>query len=491
MTHTLEKANVASENNSKNNSFEMNGFGRFSATAIPLELWRLGAGWVTHASIGIPLRMAQSVVTDSSMIPWRDGKVLMIVGSALLEVIDAWGPLYGKAMQVWLSRLGKNAMPIIDALKLDRVYGDWPPIEWSEVSALLDVEVPTWHDELKVERRPLGVASMSQVHGAVDMEGKRWVVKLLKPASMLRLTESIAAIDSAVCVAEPFAISKLARRFLRDVRSLCESLRWEMDLNHERMTMERVHDFIRAKGQKTLRVPLLHPRLASRRVIVMERLDGVKLSDLVSGKVAVDSSVRKNLAKKLLSELLVQIFEWGLFHADPHAGNLMLLEDGSIGLYDWGLAGELLEADRRLIAGILKAVMAMDLEKLIDVLAEMGVETKGKAIARDKIRLELRKLTRIVADAKAAGGAVPSIHELISAALEGAERMGLTMPAGLLLMAKSLLTIEGLARGIDGDVSFARVAGPVLFRASDPKWGDVLALAKQIPTMVSRYLRKE
>ncbi len=475
----------------KNSSYEKNGFGGFSPTAIPRELWRLGAGWLTHASIGIPLRFVRAAVADSSLIPWGDGKVFMIVGNALLGLIDAWGPLYGKAMQVWLSRLGKGAMPVIDSLKLDRVYGDWPPLDWVEVSALLDVEVPTWHDELKVETRPLGVASMSQVHGAVDLQGNRWVIKILKPGSMSRLTESIAAIDSAVFVAEPFAMTKLSRRFLRDVRSLCESLRWEMNLDHERMTMNRVHDFIRTKGQKTLRVPVLHPRLASRRVIVMERLDGIKLSDLVSGKVAIEPNVRKNIAKKLLSELLVQIFEWGLFHADPHAGNLMLLEDGSIGLYDWGLAGELLETDRRLIAGILKAVMAMDLEKLIDVLAELGEEARGKPIPRGKIRLELRKLTQIVTDAKASGGDMPSIHVLITAALEGAERMGLTMPAGLLLMAKSLMTIEGLARGIDAEVSFARVAGPVLFRASDPKWGDVLALAKQLPTMLSRYLKKD
>jgi ubiquinone biosynthesis protein len=463
----------------------------FSPTAIPREILRLGQGWFTHASIGIPWKLARAVASDSSLVPWGDGKVFMIVGGALLGVIDAWGPLYGKAMQIWLSRLGKGAMPLIDSLKLDRVYGDWPPLGWGEVCAVLDREIPSWHDELKVELRPLGVASMSQVHGAVDLDGNRWVIKLLKPASMSRLTESIAAIESAMFVAEPFAMTRLSRRFLLDVRSLCESLRLEMNLDHERTTMLRVHQLIQSKGQKALRVPILHPRLASRAVIVMERLDGVKLSDLVSGKVEVSHAVRKTLARKLLGELLVQIFEWGLFHADPHAGNLMLLEDGTVGLYDWGLAGELLEADRRLIAGILKAVMAMDIERLINVLADMGEEAQGKPIPREKIRGELRKLTKIVGEAKAAGGPMPSIHVLINAALEGAERMGLIMPAGLLLMAKSLLTIEGLARGIDADVSFARVAGPVLFRASDPKLGDVLALAKQLPSILNRFLRKE
>ncbi len=464
---------------------------QFSPFAIPWELWRLGSGWLTHAAIGLPIKFAKAVVKDSSLVPWSDAKVFAIVGDALLGVIDAWGPLYGKAMQVWLSRMGKEAVPVIDMLKLDRVYGDWPPLAWDDVQLILDRDVPDWRDELKMESKPLGVASMSQVHGAVDMEGRSWVVKLLKPSATLRLTESVSAIESAVLVAEPFAVTRLSRRFLIDVKDLCESLRREMNLDHERETMTRVQELIVSKGQKSLCVPQLHPRLGSRSVIVMERLNGIKLSDIISGKVELEPRMRKSIAKKLLNELLVQIFEWGLFHADPHAGNLMLLEDGTVGLYDWGLAGELLDTDRRFIAGILKAVMALDIEKLIDVLSEMGRESTGKSIDRDKIRLELRKMIKLVEDSQAANGEAPSLNQMVEAALDGADRLGIPMPAGLLLMAKSLMTIEGLARGIDANVPFAMVAGPVLFRAADPSFSDIVALAKQMPNLVRRFLKKD
>lgn len=461
----------------------------FSPTAIPREIWRLGVGWWTHASVGLPYKFARAVVSDSSLVSWGDGKVFAIVGDALLSVVDSWGPLYGKAMQVWLSRLGQGALPVIDLLKLDRVYGDWPPLPWQEVQTILNKEIPHWHDELKIETRPMGVASMSQVHAAVDENGRKWVVKFLKPGSMKRLSESIAAIESAVLVAEPFAMTRISRRFLSDVKDLCQSLRREMNLEYERDTMLRVHDLIRSKNQKSLKVPMLHPRLGSRTVIVMEKLDGIKISDIVSGKVSIDDKTRKLIARKLLGELLVQIFEWGLFHADPHAGNLMLLDDGVVGLYDWGLAGELLDVDRRFIAGILKSVMAMDIERLIDVLGEMGMETQGKSIDRETIRAELNVLIKLVNDAKASGGEIPPLNTLVEAALEGADKLGIGMPAGLILMAKSLLTIEGLARGIDADVPFARVAGPVLFRAADPTLKDVLALAKKLPGMIGRYFK--
>lgn len=477
---------------SKKTKYSKTGSGRsFDPVAIPREMWRLGTGWLTYASVGIPWRLAHAVVHDSSLVPWGDGKVFTIVGEALLSVIDAWGPLYGKAMQVWLSRLSKDALPVVEALNLGRVYGDWPPLHWQEVQSILDREIPSWRDELIVDSRPLGVASMSQVHGATDFNGFKWVVKILKPASRTRMTESIAALDTAILVAEPFAVTRVSRRFLADVRDLCEGLRREMDLEHERKTMIRVQELILSKRQKSLRVPIIHPRLGSRQVIVMERLEGIKLSDIVAGKVDVPERMRKSLAKKLLSELLVQIFEWGLFHADPHAGNLMLLEDGSVGLYDWGLAGELLDSDRRFIAGILKAIMALDIEKLIDVLADMGQQAQGKIPEREKIRAELHRLVKIVEDAKASGGEMPSLNHLVDAALEGADRLGIPIPNGLLMMAKSLLTVEGLARGIDADVPMARVAGPVLFRAADPGLADFVALAKQLPNILSRYLKKD
>jgi ubiquinone biosynthesis protein len=424
-------------------------------------------------------------------VSWGDGKVYAIVGDALLGVIDAWGPLYGKAMQIILSRMPKEVVPHVERLGLDRVYGDWPPVDWQKAQSILDVEVPRWRDELKVESRPLGVASMSQVHGAVDMQGNQWVIKFLKPASMARLTESITAIETAVLVAEPFAMTRMSRRFIADVRELCESLRLEMNLEHERATMLRVQELIASKRQRSLRVPALHPFLGSRSVIVMERLHGLKISDIVSGKVSIDDRKRKSIARNLLSELLVQIFEWGLFHADPHAGNLMLLEDGTVGLYDWGLAGELLDSDRKFIAGILKSVMAMDIERLIDVLGEMGRSANGRHISREKIRAELHKLINLVTVAKSSKGEMPALNVLIEAALEAADKLGIPMPTGLILMGKSLVTIEGLARGVDANVPFARVAGPVLFRAADPGLGDVVALAKQLPGLLRTYLKKD
>lgn len=465
----------------------------WNAAALPREALRVYVGLWRHASVGIPAMFLKSAMRDSSFVSWSDERVYSIVGEALLNVVDSWGPLYGKAIQIWFSRLGPRGQALVEKLQLDRVYGDWPAMSWIQVQNILDRETPLWRDRLKVEPRPLGVASLSQVHGAVDHEGKRWVIKLLKPKSTERLVESIAALQSAMAVAEPFAMTLLAKRFLKDMASLCHGLRQEMNLTIERETMARVRDLVEQKRSKAIRVPSTWDELSTERVIVMERFDGIKLSDIVAGKIEITASMRKSLARKVLGELLIQIFEWGLFHADPHAGNLMLLEDGSVGLYDWGLAGELLEEDRRYIAGLLKSIMALDIERLIDVMQDMGRGTKGVELDRDKIRKELDKLIQLVKakdDGSGKEHVRPSLHVLIESALSAADRLGIAMPNGLLMMAKSLLTIEGLTRGIDEDISFARVAGPVLFRAAGPELSDMIQMMKQLPRLAGKWLRK-
>ena len=244
---------------------------------------------------------------------------------------------------------------------------------------------------------------------------------------------------------------------------------------------------LKAKRQRVLLIPEVNAAFCTPNVLTVERFQGVALSSVVSGKVEVPALLRQKLAKSMLSELLVQVFELGLFHADPHAGNLILMENGSVGLFDWGLAGELSDADRRHIAAILRAVIALDLDQLVEALIIMGNDA-GRELSPEVVKKELKVVTNLIKKGREDPTHKPSMQQLFEACLRGASKLGIEVPEGLLLMVKSLITIEGLAKGIDPAISMARVATPVLLKAARPGLKDIWAMGKRLPQVAKMVL---
>lgn len=458
--------------------------------AIPRELGRISYAWVRHGIIGFPYSFSRSFWEDPSFDgAFSEDRFCELVGAVTADLFDALGPIYGKAGQIALSRLSPRMQKAASRFRLTRLYKDWPPMSFETITAFLDADMPGWREEFTLESQPLGVASLAQVHAAKDKAGREWVIKIIKPHAKSRLLESVAALEQLIALGEPMAITHVSRRFLKETSELCLGFRQELSLGRERQTIERVSEKLGSKKQRFLIIPEVNSAFCTDNVLVVERFRGVSLSDVVSGKTDLPPGFRQKLAKSMLSDLLVQVFELGLFHADPHAGNLILMESGEVGLFDWGLSGELLEADRRHIAAILKSVLALDLERLIDALMTMGTEG-GQSVSREDVRKELKSVITMIKAGREDPTKKPSIHALFEACLRGAGRLGIPIPEGLLMMAKSLITIEGLARGLDPQVSLGRVATPVLFRAARPGFSDVVAIGRKLPALAKQMLNR-
>jgi len=457
---------------------------------VARELTHVMRATLTDGFIGVPRELVREILTSPSLGGVFDGERLRdAFGRQILELFASLGPIYGKAGQVALSRLSPKLQGMAETLRLTRLYGQWPPLEFAVVEEILDAEIPEWRTELKVESCPIGVASMAQVHAATDASGREWVIKIIKPDARLRLLETVAALDRVIQQLAPIAVGLVAQRALKELQDLTRGFRGELSLSREREVIERVTEKLRSKRQRLLLIPEVNARFSTDGVLTLERFRGVSLGEIVAGRVTLPAAVRAKLARSMLQELLVQVFELGLFHADPHAGNLILMEDGSVGLFDWGLAGELRDTDRQHIAAILRAVMSVDLEALITVLVEMG-EASGVTVSRERVARELRAVVALAKRGKDDPTKKPSLNKLMEAALNGAARLGIPVPDGLLMMAKALITIEGLARGIDPDVSMLRVATPVLWRAARPGLKEFVAMAKRLPGFMRQFTSK-
>ncbi len=458
--------------------------------AIPREALRVAGAWIKHGVFGFPLNVGKAIMRNPAIVsPLNDDSLFDIVGDSMLKLFDAWGPVYGKMGQVSLSRLPPDLQKKASDLGFTRLYDSWPELPFAEIKKILDREIPKWRSFFEVEAHPIGVASIAQVHNAVDSDGDEWVIKIIKPLAKKRLLESVAALEQMVSLWSPLAVTLAGKRYLREIQDLCDGFRRELSLRKEKETILRVRAKLEGRKQDVLVIPDVLDEFTTENVMVLERFRGTNLSDVVTGKVKLESRQRQKLARKVLQELLIQVFELGLFHADPHAGNLILMDDGSVGLFDWGLAGELMNSDRKHIAAILKAVIALDLERLIDALIAMADES-GQTVTRAEVKKELSTVINMIKEGKKPEGKKASFQKLFEACMNAADRLGIDVPDGLLLMAKSLITIDGLAKGIDPKVSMLRIASPVLFRASRPGFKDFVALGKKLPKIAEMMFKK-
>lgn len=475
----------------KQNSAKSTGYRGISGTqhfAIGRELLKIYKSIILQCGFGAPIRLSRALFLESGLEQlWTQRRLLELVGDVLLNCFNALGPVYGKVGQVALSRLSGDWKQTAEKLRLNRLYSDWPAMEFSAVEKILDAEIPQWHQEFVVEPHPIGVASMAQVHVAVDEDGRKWVMKVMKPHAKTRLHETLDAIEQVIRLAKPLELTAAGRRAVRELRDLVQALRLETDLLREKANIDNMRARLNLRKQKALHLPETLDDFCTENILTVEMFEGISLADVVSGEVTLPKALRKKLAKRVLQELLIQVFEIGLFHGDPHAGNLILLADGTVGLFDWGLTGELRDSDRRHISSLLKAVMAANMSKLVEALEAMAIEHDVN-VDRDKIEAEIRQLAEHIKVEREAGRK-PSLQELLESCLKSAESLQIPVPDGLLMMAKSLLTIEGLARGIDPEVAMGRIATPVLFRAAKPGIKDLMALSKRLPKMAGMFLK--
>jgi ubiquinone biosynthesis protein len=219
------------------------------------------------------------------------------------------------------------------------------------------------------DRAPLAAASIAQVHSATLSSGQRVVVKVRRPG-----IDTVVAWDLDI-------VNRLAIRLQRSTRwgrgvgavdlsdGFAEALREELDLRIEAQNMTSVAAAAAANGDLgSVRIPKPHPPLCTANVLVMERLEGRALGQVTPTEQIGD---RQALARTLFDTLLREVMIEGIFHADPHPGNVLPLANGQLGLLDFGSVGRIDAGLREALQRLLLAVDRGDPAALHDALLEI------------------------------------------------------------------------------------------------------------------------
>ena len=287
--------------------------------------------------------------------------------------LEEGGVSFVKLGQLLATR--RDLLPTEFVNELSRLHHQVTPAPWPQVEQVLGQELGTPDAVFdKLDARPLAAASIAQVHQArLRSSGAEVVVKVQRPGIRPVVERDLDIVD------------RMARRLqtrtrwgatigaVELARGLANALHEELDFRVEARNMAVVAAASAVPGTDTsVRLPAVHPQLCTERVLVMERLDGLPL-DAAGPVIDTRGLDRQVLARALLGCLLRQIMLGGVFHADPHPGNILLLDDGRLGLLDFGSVGRLDALLRAALQQFLLAIDRGDPAGLYDALLEVMV----------------------------------------------------------------------------------------------------------------------
>jgi ubiquinone biosynthesis protein len=298
---------------------------------------------------------------------------------------------------------------------------------------------------------PLASASIAQVHRARLHSGEEVVVKVQHAGIADKILPDLDIVAGLAELAEkhapqvrPYQPSAVVRQFRR-------TLMRELDFTFERRNLE---DFASNFAQDdTVHFPRAYPQLSTRRVLTMERLNGILGADTA----ALNSSGAdlNEFARRGATMYLQMIFRDAFYHADPHPGNLMLLPGGVVGVLDCGMVGRLDEELAEAIEDMLMAVVNPTSTDLAEVLLRLGSAPPGTP--RDQLRADV---TDFVADYTGQSIQEMDLSGALNSLLEIIRRYNITLPPPLSLLLRTLVELEGTAQQLSPTFSLAEVIRP-------------------------------
>lgn len=405
-------------------------------TSLGFEVGKRGLKWVG--------------ITKAPAIPFD-----AVFGKNLARTFAELGPTFIKLGQILASRPDLVGDPISDELKIlfDRV----PPISFTAIQRILRRELgkQKMKETIKsIDPKPLASASISQVHRATLVDGTPVVLKVQKTGVRSAVRLDLQLLEGLMWPMH-FLYPKL--NLLQMYEDFKKATLMEIDYREEAKNIDRFHqNYFKLFSSSDIVFPRYFPDLTTERVIALEPLHGKKVADLKKG-----STVARKVATQTVTAVLEQIFDHGFFHADPHAGNLFFLEEeGRIGFIDLGLVGQLQPADKRKFIRVLMAVLQRDRKQLAKTLFDLG--TPGPKTDYAKFDKDINKL---LDEVKSTGLAKLRMDQMVNRLLGIARNHGIYIPNRYVMMMRSCLLIEGVAKSLDPNFSVFSVAKPVLAKS--------------------------
>ena len=415
------------------------------------------------------------------------------VGIRLRRLLEAAGGVYIKLGQIAATRV--DILPADVCAELAMLQNRVPPEPVEDIKPILEAELGGSVDDVFAEFdwQPLAAASIGQTYRARLRTGEPVVVKIQRPGVEDLIERDLAALGLLAGLAQRRTVLGQGIRSAELLEQFGHSLRAELDFLGE---LEAMVDMTALLGENPMvRIPKVYEQFSTRRVLVQERFEGMTLAEGAElERLGID---RTALAERLLLAALDQTLRIGFFHADPHPGNIFVLEDGSLGLIDFGAVGRFDPIQREAVRDMLIAIVGRDAVLLRDSIER--VADIDEAIAPRRLE---RALGRLMAESiRPTGSLEPDVLQQLVRTLS---EFGVRLPRDLVLLSRTLVTLDGTLRtlapgfsmgaaaiGFMGDPNIRRLLDPQALIQAEllatlPHLGHLPARIDQVLTLAAR-----
>ncbi|RKI13301.1 AarF/ABC1/UbiB kinase family protein [Corallococcus sp. AB030] len=341
----------------------------------------------------------------------------------------------------------------------------------------------------QVDPEPLAAASIAQVHRAVTLEGEEVVIKVQRPGIAQRIDADLGVLRSLARLLEAvveetgiYSPSGIVDEFDRAIHE-------ELDFINEATNIRAFLE--NHKDRPYLKIPRVHAALSSRTVLTMEFIRGEKINP-----AALPEADRKQIAQHILEASFRQLFDDGLFHGDPHPGNVLLMEGNRLALLDFGVVGRLTRPMQETLVMLCLAVALKDSDSVARILYRVGVPD-----ARANLMGFRNDIEAILGQHLPTTLGQVDARTLLRDLLDLAVKYRIRIPKEYALLSRASISTEGMLRGLYPELNILEVALPyakeLMAGRYDPSQlqGGLMrtllrfqSMAQDLPTQLSQIL---
>ena len=343
------------------------------------------------------------------------------------------------------------------AKELEKLQDKLPPFQLKEAKNILRKELGKENfDKIINFSDSIAAASIAQVHFATISdfaEKKEVAIKILRPNIEKTFNEELDALMLLAYIIQNLIRKTKRLKLIEVIQLLREITNMEMDLRFEAAAANELYE--NTTNDVGFKVPKIYWNYTSKRVLCLDKINGISIREIENLKsLNIDT---KKLAKDIIQHFLRHAVRDGFFHADMHQGNLFVNKDGSITPVDFGIMGRLDKNNRKYLAEILYGFIKRDYKKVAEVHFLAGLVPKE--VSKDEFAQALRSIGEPIF-----GQSVKNISggKLLSQLFEITEKFNMQTQIQLLLLQKTMVVVEGVARKLDPDTNIWDVSKPIL-----------------------------